>query len=516
MKKCVVGFVMCLGLLGANAWAQTTPVLDTGDPNERVCNPKSYTDLDNGIVKDNVTGLEWVQGGNLMVSRDPEFDTDGTAGDGAVTWQHALDYIALLNADEYLGYSDWRLPTIEEISTIVDAGTFHPAIDPVFNAGLFFYWSSTACVYNPGTAWGVHFFNGYVSIDIKGNNAFVRAVRGGPYVSADTFVVNGDGTVTDTDSGLMWQQCNYGQAWIGTECTGSEDTRTWDQAFASVQELNDTHYLGYDDWRLPTRNELQSIVDYTRFRSATQFPLTQSSLYRSSTVAAYPEHSAWGVHFYGGDVYVNPGNMDIAYYVRAVRGGSCRSNGDWCIENSDCGEGGSFCNKEANDCVECVEQSHCSVGYVCVDGSCQIIDNPPVITSGPFLGAGPWPVLPTSAESAFELDANYDVLWTFSDDFGSCSGACTHVAEYQAVGGSSWTAIPVTVNVAKGRARVTLPVESLQNATYAFRFAITDCASQTTQSGTYYFKVVRLDPPPVITDGPFLAAGPWPLIADLG
>ena len=50
-------------------------------------------------------------------------------------------------------------------------------------------------------------------------------------------------------------------------------------------------------------------------------------------------------------------------------------------------------------------------------------------------------------------------------------------------------ALAVTVNVAKGRVRVTLPVESLQNATYAFRFAITDCAAQTTQSGTYYFKV---------------------------
>ncbi len=63
--------------------------------------------------------------------------------------------------------------------------------------------------------------------------------------------------------------------------------------------------------------------------------------------------------------------------------------------------------------------------------------------------------------------------------------------------------LAVTVNAAKGRVRVTLPVESLQNATYAFRFAVTDCAAQTTQSGSYYFKVFR-DAPPVIIDGPFL------------
>ncbi len=139
-------------------------------------------------------------------------------------------------------------------------------------------------------------------------------------------------------------------------------------------------------------------------------------------------------------------------------------------------------------------------------------DNPPAITAGPYLAAGWWPVLPTSPESAIELDVNYDILWTFSDDFVSCSGSCTHVAEYQKVGGSSWTALPVTVNVAKGRVRVTLPVESLPNGTYAFRFAVTDCASQTTPSGTYYFKVVRPDAPPVITAGPYLAAGWWPVL----
>ena len=115
-------------------------------------------------------------------------------------------------------------------------------------------------------------------------------------------------------------------------------------------------------------------------------------------------------------------------------------------------------------------------------------DTPPVIGDGPFL-TDTWMVLPTSPEGAIQLEANHDVLWTFSDDFASCSGACAHVAEYQAVGGSSWTALPVTVNVAKGRVRVTLPVENLQNGTYALRFAITDCAAQQTSSQTYYFKV---------------------------
>ena len=119
-----------------------------------------------------------------------------------------------------------------------------------------------------------------------------------------------------------------------------------------------------------------------------------------------------------------------------------------------------------------------------------------------------------AAESAFEFDQNYYVLWTFSDDFVSCSGPCTHVAEYQRVGESEWTELTVTTDPSgEWYAYVELPVESLQNTTtYAFRFTVTDCAGQTTQSPTYYFRVATSDAPPVIGDGPFLAAGSWPLL----
>ena len=163
---------------------------------------------------------------------------------------------------------------------------------------------------------------------------------------------------------------------------------------------------------------------------------------------------------------------------------------------------------------QCLTDSDCEEGYECVDGVCEalVTDNPPALIAGPYLAAGTWPVLPTSAESPMYLDANSDVLWKFSDDFASCSGDCTHSAEYQAVGGSTWTALDVTAT-ANGYAYVTLPIESLQNATtYAFRFSVTDCASQTTQSSTYYFRVAVTDAPPVITSGPFLAAGAWPVL----
>ena len=80
---CLAGAASCPNQFcneGSDVCQETAPVkvLDTGDPNERVCNPKSYNDLGNGIVRDNVTGLEWVQDGNLMATRNPEFDSDGS------------------------------------------------------------------------------------------------------------------------------------------------------------------------------------------------------------------------------------------------------------------------------------------------------------------------------------------------------------------------------------------------------------------------------------------------------
>jgi hypothetical protein len=163
----------------------------------------------------------------------------------------------------------------------------------------------------------------------------------------------------------------------------------------------------------------------------------------------------------------------------------------------------------------CTEDSDCPEGYACVEGECQLIieDDPPVIGAGPYVAAGGWPLLSASSESPTVFNQNRSVLWTFSDDFAACSEDCTHSAEYQVLGGDTWTPVAVSSDAANGYAWVELPITGLQNATtYAFRFAVTDCASQTTESNTYYFRVVTSDAPPVITGGPWLAAGSWPLL----
>jgi hypothetical protein len=81
---------------------------------------------------------------------------------------------------------------------------------------------------------------------------YVRPVRGNTY-GVNDFVDNGDGTVTDRATGLMWQQADIGSG------------MDWEDALAYAESLT---LGGYDDWRLPNVKELQGIVDYTRSPSA--------------------------------------------------------------------------------------------------------------------------------------------------------------------------------------------------------------------------------------------------------
>ena len=158
----------------------------------------------------------------------------------------------------------------------------------------------------------------------------------------------------------------------------------------------------------------------------------------------------------------------------------------------------------------CTDDNDCTDGYSCVAEQC--VDVPPTIDAGPFLAAGWWPVLPTSIESPRYLKQNGSVLWTFNDDYASCSEQCTHSATVSSIAGAATVVLDVETD-ASGEwfAYVELPIEGLQNeTTHALRFSVTDCAGQTTQSGEYFFRTaVGVDTPPVIMNGPLVAAGAW-------
>lgn len=226
-------------------------------------NPPSYQENGDGTVTDLRTGLMWQQ--------TPDLDNKYTFAEAVA----AADTFSLA------GFNDWRLASIKELYSLIDfrgnVFTLTPYLDTNYFAFRYGdtlsgeriidaqYWSSTEYVgttmNGDATVFGVNFADGRIKGYPRDTGPFgqpmtqfVRYVRGAGDYGINNFVDNGDGTVTDLATGLMWQKADDGNA------------RSWEAALAYADGLI---LAGYDDWRLPNAKELQSIVDYTHAPDAT-------------------------------------------------------------------------------------------------------------------------------------------------------------------------------------------------------------------------------------------------------
>lgn len=172
-------------------------------------------------------------------------------------------------------------------------------------------------------------------------------VQAGEKMSYTKLTRNGAECVKDNITGLIWEQKtddgglrdkDNTYTWYNPDNkTNGSDTGTNNGAgkqnggtcqgsacdtHAYIQALNNANYCGYSDWRLPTRTELVSIVDYGRTNPTINpvFTNTQSNWYWSSSPAASTSNFAWIVLFDFG--HANSNNKDDTYHVRAVRSGS--------------------------------------------------------------------------------------------------------------------------------------------------------------------------------------------------
>ncbi len=338
-----------------------------GDARAGVAWPEErFTELGDGTVRDNLTGLVWYGDGNPVGSHYPAFDGDGNA-DGRVTWHHALAFVAGVNdgtfGDCAAGYNDWRLPNVNELISLMENDEFTTAqfIGPRgFNnvPADALYWSST-CDNNADFvyAWGAdfgetrridRFFRDEIGVSSP-DTLHVLLVRGGqendrdPLYPANVaktgqgashsaasgddgdtrrgvawpdprFVDNGDGTVTDALTGLVWMKNASPAATAGY----SGGTLTWRQALDFVAALNDETYYnheiypnlnaGYADWRLPNFKELESLVDFSR--------------YDPSLAEGHPFINVAGSCWSSTNVLLDP---SMAYYVSFSKGRFGRS-----------------------------------------------------------------------------------------------------------------------------------------------------------------------------------------------
>jgi len=253
------GLLYCYSILGQVACPAEGEIMFGQDANY-IGDKLVYTDNGDGTLSDAITGLTWQR-----VQTDERLSQAGAA--------QACDAL------ELAGYDDWRLPSIQELFSIADVsglpGTaffINGAFDlryadpngqyvdgmPFDLAGQ--SWSATSRL-DEEQAYIYNFFNGDLRSYSTQENFFYRCVRGAAYGHND-LRDNGDGTLTDAASGLVWQQAD------------SLYALNWGAALAYCENLD---VAGFSDWRLPDIKELSSIA----------FAVAENGLFTSSAPDAH-------------------------------------------------------------------------------------------------------------------------------------------------------------------------------------------------------------------------------------
>ncbi|MBW3537801.1 MAG: DUF1566 domain-containing protein, partial [Actinobacteria bacterium] len=304
-----------------------------------------FVDHGDGTVTDRLTGLVWSKDANPLRSRKSWPD--------ALRWMRTLNH--LHGGMGYSGRTDWRLPNINELSTLIAFGRSDPALVEAHpftsvamgldnERNLRFYWSSTPVQTLSGDAAAalIHIGPGDILHLVQGGTAYVWPVRGSGFGTGTVdvartgwtssimtgddgalaqgvpwpeprFVDEGDGTITDRLTGLIWRR--------DPKCTiHTRNGLNWPDALESVSELNTTGGVGgHTDWRLPNVNELRSLLDYSQ---------TQPPLQREGTLLPDYFHSVdarfyWTSTTWAGDPSRAMGvNFEAASYITSLDKGS--------------------------------------------------------------------------------------------------------------------------------------------------------------------------------------------------
>ena len=371
-----------------------------------ICTPQSFTLLTvsgDKVVLDKNTGLQWQQ----------------TMPAETFDWDSALSYCENL---QYAGYSDWRLPSPVEISTVSDFSRDHPAFDTAYFPNIadtseeINLWTSRESKADTANAYYASYYAAHLANDAAKTTPYnVMCVRGNELPSADFTIseINRDTIVIDSATGLQWQK------------TDIEQRLPWNKAFNECKNLN---YAGYTDWRLPNKNELLSLVNYEKpEKPYSYFPdMPRDGSFWSSSTSTSSTERAWLVHFGDGFMLVHS-KKNGSNYLRCVRDDKCSGgkfwNGSACVSPCESNP----CNEASANAVHdsCTPESlteficDCAEGYGWGGDKCL-----------PECGSG----------SSFPcIDSEYSLIWSSRNtNSKTWSGANTHCETLEEGGYTDW------------------------------------------------------------------------------
>jgi len=282
-----------------------------GQDGSYTINPPDLTDNGDGTVTDNITGLIWEQ----------KTEVNETY---AYTYSNAITYCAELILG---GSSDWRVPTRKEYSTILNFGRVNPSLDIDYFPYYSYlteddmdHWTTSEYHDDTSQVWKIFISFGLIEKGPKTADPpmlnKVRCVQGDPE-PVTSYTDNGDGTVTDNVTGLMWEQKTDEGG-----CRNKDNTYTWKDALSYCENLL---LAGYSDWKLPNPKELERIVDLESSSPAidtTYFPNTNNGLYwTGTTCSGCHKMKAFAIDFEDGELYYGNKYRNYVYgenYVRCV------------------------------------------------------------------------------------------------------------------------------------------------------------------------------------------------------
>jgi len=325
--------------------------------------PARFYDNGDGTVTDTMTGLMWEQ--------SPSSPAD--------TWDASLGYAASKGTG---GYFDWRMPNRNELRSLINYQTGTQLSVRLNSQGFAaiqnaIYWTSTTDRFVTASAFTFNMQYGDASATSKSSTGRLWAVRGdstsipktgqtscwnssgvlqascislghdGEYQKgvpwpANRFIDNGNSTITDNLTGLVWTQDGNLMVTRGDHLSGwdaldgltdgqvrwwAQDTipRTPYEALSYIMHLNSIQYGGYNDWRLPNVNELMSLIHHGESSTATWlnsqgFLNVLNAYYWTSTTHTMWTNQAYRVFLQSGAFSMNP-KTTASHYVLAVRGG---------------------------------------------------------------------------------------------------------------------------------------------------------------------------------------------------